>query len=205
MVTYETLETDRQQFYANLIQNEVNKYPDVYYDRIKLRNIVIVKSLKFNNVDRGAVPDNYRGILFLGIRNDYSDDYIRHIFHHEQHHYAEFSIWNDYRYNWEEWRRLFTGRGGGGESAYINGEDNNAILYNPNLTGFINSYSTMGQEEDRAEMVAFFMVENNNRLFIEKAKRDAIFHQKSILLFKLFEERLDFPDLLQMFLTKVFE
>ena len=200
--SYEPLETERRQHYTNLLIQEMNKYPDSFFNRIGLRNIVIGKNLKFQGVFRAAVPDNYKNILFMGIRDDYTDDYFRHTFHHELNHFVEFHIWRDYRYDWDQWRVLFNGSGGGGELAYQGGEDRTAITYNPKLPGFFNNYSTLGQEEDRSEMIAYFLTEHGNSSFIEKAGNDVIFKQKAILLFSFCKEKLNL-NLLDDFLSKM--
>ena len=202
-VTYEILEENKRQHYTNLLMEEMNKYPKEYFDKIDLQVIVLVKDLKFDNVYRAAVPDNYNRILFIGIKNDYTDDYIRHVYHHEKNHYAEFCIWGNYRYVWDEWNLLFDGVGGGGELAYQSGGSKYSMTFNRNLKGFLNAYSTLGQEEDRSEMVAFFLTDHENRLFMEKANNDNVFYQKAILLFTLFKDRLAFPDLLQRFLSGI--
>jgi len=201
-VSYELLEAGRRQHYSNLIIAEAVKYPNNFFEKIGLNMIVIVKNLKFDNVYRASVPDNYSRILFIGIRNDYTDYYLRHVFHHELNHYVEFYIWKDYRYDWDKWRALFNGKGGGGELAYQGGEDGNAMVYNPNLAGFLNSYSTLGQEEDRSEIMAFFLTDSEKDLFIEKAKKDNIFYQKAVLLFTFYKEKLNF-NLLNDFLLSV--
>jgi hypothetical protein len=202
LASYELLDEGRRQHYTDIIMAELDKYPDDFFERIGLSIIVITKDLKFDNVYRAAVPDNYSRIFFIGIRDDYTDDYLKHVFHHELNHYIEFSIWGDYRYNWGQWQILFAGRGGGGELAYQGGEDRTAILYNPNLAGFLNNYSTLGQEEDRSEMMAFFLTENGNWQFIEKEKRDNLFYQKAVLLFTFYKETLNF-NLLDVFLLRV--
>ena len=202
LAAYEMLETERRQHYTNLLIQEMSKYPEDFFERIGLRTIALGRNLRFQNAFRAAVPDNYSGILFIGIRDDYSDDYFRHVFHHELNHFVEYHIWRDYRYDWDQWRVLFNGSGGGGELAYQGGEDRNAITYNPNLPGFLNNYSTLGQEEDRSEMTAFFLTENGNRQFLEKAKRDNLFYQKAVLLFTFYNERLNW-NLLGDFFSKM--
>jgi len=202
LAAYEVLETERRQHYTNLLIEEMNKYPDGFFERTGLRTIAVGKNLRFQGVFRAAVPDNFKSILFMGIRDDYSDDYIRHVFHHEFNHFVEYYIWRDYRYDWDRWRALFHGRGGGGELAYQGGEDGTAITYNPNLAGFLNNYSTLGQEEDRSEMIAFFLTDSRNWQFMEKAKRDNLFYQKAVLLFTFYKERLNW-NLLDDFLSKM--
>ena len=201
LASYEPLETDRRQHYTNILIKEMNKYPDDFFERIGLHTIAVGKNLRYQGIFRAAVPDNYKSILFMGIKDDYSDDYIRHVFHHELNHFVEYYIWKDYRYDWDQWRVLFDGRGGG-ELAYQDGDDSTAIPYNPNLPGFLNDYSTLGQEEDRSEIIAFFLTENTNRQFIEKAKRDNLFYQKAVLLFTFYNERLNW-NLLDDFLLRM--
>jgi hypothetical protein len=202
LASYELIEPGRRQHYTNIIIAELGKYPNGFFEKIGLNTIIIAKNLKFDNTYRAAVPDNYSHILFIGIRDDYTNDYIKHVFHHELNHYVEFSIWRTYRYNWDRWQMLFSGSGGGGELAYQGGEDRSAILYNPNLVGFLNEYSTLGQEEDRSEMIAFFLTENGNRQFVEKARSDNIFYQKAVLLFTFYKETLNF-NLLDEFLLSL--
>jgi hypothetical protein len=202
LAAYEMLETERRQHYTNLLIQEMNKYPDDFFERTGLRTIAVGKNLRFQGIFRAAVPDNFKNTLFMGIRDDYSDDYFRHVFHHELNHFVEYHIWRDYRYDWDQWRVLFHGRGGGGELAYQGGEDRTAITYNPNLPGFLNNYSTLGQEEDRSEMIAFFLTENRNKQFMEKAGRDNLFYQKAVLLFSFYKERLNW-NLLEDFLSKM--
>ena len=187
-VSYELLEAGKQQKYTNLIKKELGKYPYDFFKTIGLDVILIGKDLKFDGVYRAAVPDNGKKTLFIGIRSDYADDYLKHVFHHELNHYVEYYIWKDYRKDWDQWRPLFDGQGGGGELAYQNGEDPNVIGYKPDLLGFLNNYSTLGQEEDRSEMMAFFLTEKGNKSFIEKANKDVKFRQKSIILFTFYKD-----------------
>ncbi|GHV83635.1 hypothetical protein AGMMS50212_09750 [Spirochaetia bacterium] len=80
-VSYEKLDKRKQNYYTKLLKYEIEKYPTEYYDAINLQTVVLVKNLKFSGVFRAAVLDNYKKILFIGIRADYSDEYIKHIFH----------------------------------------------------------------------------------------------------------------------------
>jgi len=188
-VSYESLETGKRQKYTKLIIDEMNKYPNDFFTKIGLDIIIIGKNLKFEGTFRASVPDNGKKILFMGIRDDYTDDYLKHVFHHELNHYVEYHIWGSHRHDWEPWRKLFDGEGGGGELAYQNGENSNSMVYNPDLPGFLNYYSTLGQEEDRSEMIAFFLTEKGNKSFVEKAEKDNIFRQKSILLFEFYKDK----------------
>jgi predicted SprT family Zn-dependent metalloprotease len=201
-VTYEVLEAEKQDYYANLILAEMAKYPDGFFDKIGLDTVVIGRNLKYKNGGRAAVPDNDSRILFLGIMNSYAESYIKHVFHHELNHYIEYYIWNTYYYDWDQWRVLYTGSDDGGVLAYQGGFGGTAYLFNSKLQGFLNTYSAFGQEEDRSEMLAYFLTENENKLFIEKARRDELFYQKAVTLFTFYKETLDF-NLLDEFLQRV--
>jgi hypothetical protein len=199
-VTYAPLEESKRQYYTAIIKREISKYPDEYYAVTKLKTIVLVKNLKFDNVFRASVPDNYKSVLYMGIKDEYSDDYFIHCIHHEQNHFAEFAIWGDYRYRWDQWTQLFNGPGGGGELAYQAGGEGYTMTYRSNLPGFLNTYSGLGQEEDRSEMVGYFLTDSENQLFMAKAKRDVVFHRKAILLFSLYAVRLNFPRLMEQYI-----
>jgi hypothetical protein len=167
-----------------------------------LDTIVIGKNLAFDNAYRASVPDNHRRILFIGIEYDYSDDYIRYTFHREMNHYIEFNIWNSYYYDWEQWRVLYTGGNADSELAYQGRDANTWWQYRPTLPGFLNTYSMLGQEEDRSEMMAFYLTDNINIFFIRKARNDELFYQKAVTLFTFYKEELNF-NLLDEFLRKM--
>ncbi|GHV84367.1 hypothetical protein AGMMS50212_17070 [Spirochaetia bacterium] len=67
----------------------------------------------------------------------------------------------------------------------------------------MNKYSTLGQEEDRSEIIAFFMTDSKHALLIKKAKKDAIFNKKVLCLLKLFSEKLFFPDLMEKYINEL--
>jgi hypothetical protein len=86
--------------------------------------------------------------------------------------------------------------------SYVGGNGNGSLGYRPNLSGFLNEYSTLNQGEDRSEMMAFYLTKNENALFIQKAKNDELFYQKAVTLFTFYKEELNF-NLLDEFLLKV--
>jgi hypothetical protein len=199
-VSYESLEdAEKHDYYTNLILAEMAKYPDGFFEKIGLDTVVIGKNLKLHNSYRGAVPNNDSRKMFISIRADYADTYAKHTFHHEMNHYIEYYIWDTYYYDWDQWRILYTGSDDGGILAY---QDGTTSIYTPYISGFINKYSTYGQEEDRSEMMAWFLTENENKLFIEKAQRDELFYQKAVTLFTFYKETLGF-NLLDEFLVKM--
>ncbi len=55
----------------------------------------------------------------------------------------------------------------------------------------------LGQEEDRAEIIGYFMNDKGKEreLFMMKAKKDTLFHEKALLLFNLLANEFDFPEI----------
>ena len=198
LASYEPLEEPLRTYYTKIIAEEMAKYPDEFYEKIGLEYIVLVKDLKFDIDYRAAIPDKKKNILFMGVRDGYEDEYVRHCFHHEQNHFTEYALWNDYRYNWDKWAELYTGGREGGEIAYRN-NDRTVGDFRSDLIGFLNRYSALGQEEDRAEIMAYFMTDSKRTLLIEKAKNDRVLNEKALLLFELYATELYFPNLLKQY------
>jgi len=188
MITYEDLEEENRQYYLELITAEAKKYPKEFYEKIGLDVIIIGKNLKYNRGYRAAIPENSMRIIFMGIKDYYTDDYIKYAFHHDLHHYTEFVIWQDYYYDWDEWRVLYHGTNLGGITAYLNGDYSYTVPYDLELPGFLNHYSTLGQEEDRAEIMGAYMTDYGNRILIRKAMNDELFFKKCIVLLNFYKE-----------------
>ncbi|MDR0313757.1 MAG: hypothetical protein LBI14_09165 [Treponema sp.] len=201
-ITYDLLNAELHYYYTNLILPEMAKYPDGFFDRIGLNTIAIVRNLKKNNVDIGGVASNGNHILFVDTGPRNRDSEIKHAFHHELNHCTDFYIMRNYISHWDQWLDLYHDSYVGG-IAHKEGENGNKSLgYWPNLSGFLNNYSTLNQGEDRSEMMAFYLTKNENALFIQKAKNDEVFYQKAVTLFTFYKEKLDF-NLLDEFLLKV--
>lgn len=196
-VTSEPVTEEELNNYLGLLRKALMKYPADFFATIGLQFLHIGKDLKFDNVNRSAVPDNYSKVLFLSIKTatmDYDDYYLIHCFHHELNHYTEFSIWGSYRYSWTPWMPLFNpDNAKGGEYAYSNSSEN-WYRFDSTLTGFSNKYSTLGQEEDRSEIIAFFLTDDNHEHqdVLNKAQADKVYSAKCDTLFKYYAERLKF-------------
>jgi hypothetical protein len=172
-----------------LLTDEINKYPEDYFKKINLYIVAIVKNLKVGQHYKAAMPDHKHKILFISVSyngNNYTNDYLMECYHHDQHHYAEYALWGDYYYRWDKWEELYTGGYEGGETAY------------GRAVGFLNDYQQLGPEEDRAEIIAYYMTPQGGykNILITQAKNDTILDQKVTLLFSLFRDRLSFPKLL---------
>jgi hypothetical protein len=203
-ITYDLVPTNLHNYYTNLILSEMAKYPKGFFDKIGLGTVAIVRNLKLDNVSVGGVTDPGNHNLFIGSSSYRSNSDIKKTFHHELNHCTDFFIERNYRYDWDQWWVLYDG-------GYVNaffaahqeGKNGNAwSAYRPDLPGFLNNYSTLNLDEDRSEMMAFYLTDNLNALFIQKAKKDELFYQKAVTLFTFYKEKLDF-NLLDEFLLKV--
>lgn len=203
-VTYKTLLESEKGNFVDLIDYAFSKYPIGFFEKIKLDQIILVKELKFSNVSRAAVPDNYKHALFLSYNPSYTDSYMVHCIFHELNHYVEYYLWKDYRYQWNDWKALYNGNTNGGESAYAT---TSIDYYNitSSVKGFLNLYSTLGQEEDRSEIIAFFMTDINNEhnKMMDIVKNDKILQQKTDLMLKLYKDKLGFNQLLDTYMSEI--
>ncbi len=180
--------------YLRLLEKEYLKYPIGYFNKIKLKRIVLVENLTLNEQFRAAVPDPYTGSLFLAIEKPSDllryNNYQTHVMHHELHHYAEFSYWRSMSHFWADWKATndtsFHYKGNGA-TAYQNLTIDWYQLSHP-LNGFINLYSTTAQEEDRAELVALIMGDEELKKMKKQIKNDFILQQKILLIQFLLSE-----------------
>ncbi len=196
-VTYELLSDSEKEKIINLVVYAFSKYPDDFFNKISLKYLVLGKDVKFDNVERAAVPDNYKNQLFLSYNSKYHDYYLVHCIFHEINHYVEFYLWKDYKYKWIDWEKLYNGTNKGGEFAY-NHQSPDFYTISNKLEGFLNLYSTLGEEEDRSEIIAFFMTDINKEhiQMMRKVKKDIILQRKVSLILNLYKEKLKFGSLI---------
>jgi hypothetical protein len=201
-ITYNLIgaEAETYEYYINLILPEMARYPDGFFDKMGLGTVAIVRDLRLNNIERAGVAEPENHILFINTGYGYTDSSIKETFHHELSHCTEFFMKRKHTYYWDQWWLLYN-------ASYVGyydgkGDRHASSDYNPNLSGFLTEYSTQNQDEDKAVMMEFYLSDDYNALFIEKARKDGVFYQKAVLLFTFYKERLDF-NLLDEFLLKV--
>jgi hypothetical protein len=187
--------TDENQLlrYLELLEKEFSKYPSGYLSRAHAGTLVIGADLMYCHQPRAAVPDPYRNQLFLSVNGAFgiaSTKYLVHVMHHELHHCTEFGIWRNMTFDWPEWQLLNDDGfcyGNGGRDAYELETARGIDFYSPSnpREGFINRYSLLGDEEDRAEMIAFLMNDLEKEVIVGLIARDAVLQRKSALLMQL--------------------
>lgn len=196
-LTYNSVDPKEPKFnlYLELLLKEYKKYPSGYLPNSSITKIVLVKDLKFKGQSRAAVPDPNRQQLFLSINGAFgisSQRYLSHVMHHELHHCTEYTLWKSMTYDWCEWIELNKGDfeyGDGGASAYAEYVNKGTDFYSPGnpYPGFINRYAMTGDEEDRAELMAFIMTDAERPMLESFLRKDAILKRKIDLLKSLLE------------------
>ncbi len=180
-------EADR---YIAMMKTELEKYPPGYLQKARATHLILGKNLKIDGVARAAVPDPYGNRLYLstnGMAGAGSADYLVHVLHHELNHNAEYAIWNDQYYRWNEWasaNRAGFAYGQGGASAYSGGGRDYYTMTHP-APGFGNIYQTLAQEEDRSEIVAWLMHDVERDAFIRLCREDAVIRRKARMINQL--------------------
>lgn len=193
-VSYEPVEAEEAIVrYLDILLIEYSKYPPNYLSQAHISSIVLTQNLRFNGQPRAAIPDPYKNQLYLSVNGAFGIDshrYLTHVMHHELHHCTEYAIWKSMSYDWIEWYALNSQDfcyGDGGSSAYVEYLANGTDFYTPTnpIKGFVNRYSLTGDEEDRAELLAFLMTDADRPVVERLIKHDDVIHKKTLLLCEL--------------------
>lgn len=196
-ISYQTPEDTTELLrYLDLVAREFSKYPEGYLRQSRANTLVLVSNLTFCEQPRAAIPDPYRSQLYLSVNGAFrirSERYLAHVMHHELHHLTEYSMWKNMTFDWNEWISLNGDGfcyGNGGADAYTDYLANGTDFYSPvnPHQGFINRYSLTGDEEDRAELMAFIMTDYERPVVTELLQKDHILREKSRLLARLFTD-----------------
>jgi hypothetical protein len=169
--------------YISILARELSLYPAGYPAKSGIKKIVPGRDLAFNGEFRAAIPDPYRGILYLSINGSYGDmdePYLMHVIHHELHHMTEYAVWKDMYFNWVEWNRLNPegfSYGRGRSAGHSDSEPDYYTVTHP-LNGFLNLYSMTGGEEDRCELMAFLMSSKDRKWLLKYYNGDSILKRK---------------------------
>jgi hypothetical protein len=196
-VTYEKCSNEEEVLrYLDLLSREFAKYPKGYLAQSCTVTIILGRNLNFCGQPRAAIPDPYKKQLFLSINGAFniaSRRYLAHVMHHELHHLTEYSMWKSMTFDWPEWI-LLNGDGfcygHGGAEAYADCLTKGTDFFtpeNPHM-GFVNRYSLTGDEEDRAELMAFLMTDFDRPVIEHLMKKDLILRKKSFLLAKMLRD-----------------
>lgn len=146
--------------YLALFTPEFSLYPRSLIEKTGLKKVVFCKDLAFAGQRRNAIPDFEHDTLYLEVvRGMERPTYMRKVIHHEYFHVIDFKD-DGKLYKDDRWKTLnpagFQYGTGGKNAQTVKGTANLTDAY----PGFLNHYSTTGVEEDKAEVFAFLVVEN---------------------------------------------
>lgn len=164
--------------YLRVFAEEFNKYPPAFVKSCGVDTIVFTKDMTVNGQQRNAIPDSEaRRLYFDPFGGDHSENYQRHVVHHEYFHVAD-HILNAAAVvadpNWASLNDPKFSYGGGGHTAR-GGDQGGATNREP---GFWNRYSTSGIEEDKAEIFACLLIPSEMNLLEQRCRQDAILDAK---------------------------
>lgn len=176
-------DTKRISNYLDILIQEYKKYPPAFFEKININKIIICDSMFVLGRRRSAYPYAQNKTLILAI--DFFEErlpYMIHVMHHELHHCTEFSLYGSMYYRSDEWNCLNSANfmyGSGGAIQYKEGSTKkNWYKLTHFKEGFVNEYSSLGQEEDRAELMAILMNKPRRDTLIDYCKTDEYLKKK---------------------------
>lgn len=185
--------------FLKVLKEEIYKYPTEYFRKSRAYNVCIGEDLRNNGVSVAAIPGAEFNTITYSLKPPsksmtpryYGLEYLREVIHHELHHNTDYTIWGSYYSSWKKWSKLnvpgFRYRGSG-MLAYKNPKK----VHKKQLEkGFLNKYSQLGAEEDRAEIMEALLVYPQNKKIISACKRDEIIRKKVNLLVELNRQRIE--------------
>ena len=141
------------------VREALSQYPAQVLERMHVDHVVLMRQLKFRRQHRNGTMVGRTGTMLLN-----TDTFARatqreiaRAVHHEVFHaldYADGDLWNDPA--WDALNRPDFRYGGGGRTMQ---ELKGAGAWDPDRAGFLTQYATSGNEEDKAEMFSWMMVE----------------------------------------------
>jgi hypothetical protein len=142
--------------YVPVLAEEMNRYPVDLLQTTKLHRIVLGHRLTFNGRAVNGLADFKPNTLYLDVdRLANEPDPMRQCVHHEFFHIVDYMNWT--LTGDSDWEQLnpagFSYRGGGRFAR----DHPDSYLADDARSGFINVYSTVAAEEDKAELFAFMM------------------------------------------------
>jgi hypothetical protein len=165
--------------YCTLFAQEWAKHTDAWVRATRLRAVAFVRHLVVSGQRRAAMPDEGGNVLYLDIGfGAEAEKYARKVIHHEFFHLAEFGILGTMYPRDRPWQRLNPAGfeyGNGGASAYTDPRFRNRLHPSP---GFVSTYATYSDEEDRAEVFAFLYTSHLYPRLAKWVERDEVLARK---------------------------
>lgn len=180
-------DTAKLSIYIDILVKEFQKYPPSYFDKMNLDRIVLCDDLTVLKQRRAGYPNPYKNSLVLSIDSlGRRIPYLIHVMHHELHHCTEYSLYGSMYHHSEEWLCLNEPDfmyGNGGVTQYTSeGKKINWYWLTHPTPSFPNRYGTLGQEEDRAELMALLMNKSRRDTLVAFCKTDTLLRKKVLFL-----------------------
>src|SRR5688572_18419339 len=164
--------------YLRQLRTELDLYPRAFLSRSGLRTVAVVKDLAYAGQQRSAVPDPYKGVLYLDATCAAHDaQYERHVIHHEYFHFIQGARYGTpYRIDptWQSFNPPGFRYGKGGATT----RDARVTPLTHPAPGFINLYAQSALEEDMAEVFAALRVPPERKLIQQWARQDDVLRKK---------------------------
>jgi len=143
--------------YINVFASEWNLYPRRLVAQSELKRVVFCSHLTLDDQPRLIQPTFDYDTLYVDVEcAQYDNIYCRKIIHHEFFHIIDFQ--DDGILADSTWESLNPEGFRYGVSRESIQSSRFASVWNPKLRGFLNNYSTIAVEEDKAEIFAHLMV-----------------------------------------------
>lgn len=190
--------------FIKIFAEEWNKYPAQWIEVNKLKKIVFVKNLRVTHQYRFAMPDPYDETLYYDIEYGFAgEEYIREEIHHEFWHMIEEEAFGTMYYRCIQWQHLNHKGfkyGSGGSEAY---DDDKYTDKEHPRKGFVDSYCTYGEEEDRAETYCWLFTPRTWLLLTAWTQEDKILNGKVNWMLSFIESKV--PEMNRSFFEKLNE
>jgi hypothetical protein len=166
--------------YTDILIGELRLYPKDLIRRSRLRRVALCTKLSVGGQPRAAAPDLESGTLYLDVAAArWNKAYRQHAIHHDFFHMIDYTE-RRFTFADERWASLnaadFAYGGGGVAAQHLSWSG----LLTDQFPGFLNHYSTMAVEEDKAEVFAKLIM--NHAYVLRRIKADAVLRAKVQLL-----------------------
>jgi len=163
-----------------LTVNEIARYPRPLVKLAGLKRVVILRGITLDGASRGTTYSTEQGTLYVDVDDLYTggQEYMRQVIHHETFHMLDtFAGTVEADPVWNALNRKGFKYGKGGESMQ---DDPSAGVYTLKYPGFLNRYSTSGQEEDKAEVFSTAITVPGYML--QRSRKDPVLAKKLRLM-----------------------
>ena len=170
--------------YLRAMADECKKYPDDFFLRAGVSEIVLCGSLHMGKAPIAGIFNEQHQKLYMKFHWCRLGAHCRetfHAFHHELGHAVQNATWGDGHYDWHSWTALNPPGfkyGKGGNQELMADPEKKWGTWSTNQPGFLNAYSATAPWEDRSEIMAALMDDGDRRYLQAYYQGDPIIQKK---------------------------